>query len=164
MSKDMFVNFTDNKADSEGIKNGTLLKFIFENSDTSATLVLLFPDFQTFKKDHDNLAGPIIESLKKQELKNISSSQKEFQSLLDQDFKDRKLKENEIINSTVTEITKNFIVENSGYLTIIKKSENFDFQDTLFTIDNTRLMISKKIKESFDPKKLFNPGRMYREF
>ena len=28
-----------------------------------------FPDFQTFKKDHDNLAGPIIESLKKQELK-----------------------------------------------------------------------------------------------
>ena len=45
-----------------------------------------------------------------QELKNISSSQKEFQSLLDQDFKDRKLKENEIINSTVTEITKNFIV------------------------------------------------------
>ena len=59
---------------------------------------------------------------------------------------------------------KNFIVENSGYLTIIKKSENFDFQDTLFTIDNTRLMISKKIKESFDPKKLFNPGRMYREF
>ena len=59
---------------------------------------------------------------------------------------------------------KNFIVENSGYLTILKKSENFDFQDTLFTIDNTRLMISKKIKESFDPKKLFNPGRMYREF
>ena len=58
MSKDMFVNFTDNQADSEGIKNGTLLKFIFENSDTSATLVLLFPDFQTFKKDHDNLAGP----------------------------------------------------------------------------------------------------------
>ena len=33
-----------------------------------------------------------------------------FQSLLDQDFKDRKLKENEIIKATVTEITKNFIV------------------------------------------------------
>ena len=38
---------------------------------------------------------------------------------------------------------KNFILENNGYLTILKKSENFDFQDTLFTIDNTRLMISK---------------------
>ena len=39
-----------------------------------------------------------------------SSSNKEFESLLDKDFKDRKLKENEIIKATVTEITKNFIV------------------------------------------------------
>jgi len=45
-----------------------------------------------------------------QELKNTSPLQKEFQNLLDQDFKDRKLKENEIIKATVTEITKNFIV------------------------------------------------------
>ncbi len=35
---------------------------------------------------------------------------KEFQNLLDQDFKDRKLKENEIIVATVSEITKNFVV------------------------------------------------------
>jgi small subunit ribosomal protein S1 len=40
----------------------------------------------------------------------LSSSQKEFQSLLNEDFKDRKLKEGEIIKATVTEITKNFIV------------------------------------------------------
>ena len=46
-----------------------------------------------------------------QELKKSSSSLKEFQNLLDQDFKDRKLKENEIIKATVTEITKNFIIE-----------------------------------------------------
>ncbi len=45
-----------------------------------------------------------------QELKNTSPLQKEFQNLLDQDFKDRKLKENEIIKATVTEITKNFII------------------------------------------------------
>jgi len=45
-----------------------------------------------------------------QELKNTSPLQKEFQNLLDQDFKDRKLKENEIISATVTEITKNFII------------------------------------------------------
>ncbi len=45
-----------------------------------------------------------------QELKKSSSSLKEFQNLLDQDFKDRKLKENEIIKATVTEITKNFII------------------------------------------------------
>ena len=45
-----------------------------------------------------------------EELKNTNPIHKEFQSLLDKDFKDRKLKENEIIKATVTEITKNFIV------------------------------------------------------
>ncbi len=44
-----------------------------------------------------------------QQLKN-NPLHKEFQNLLDKDFKDRKLKENEIIKATVTEITKNFIV------------------------------------------------------
>ena len=46
----------------------------------------------------------------KQELKKNDKSHKEFQNLLDQDFKDRKLKENEIIKAVVTEITKNFVV------------------------------------------------------
>ena len=45
-----------------------------------------------------------------QELNKESALHKEFQSLLDKDFKDRKLKENQIIKATVTEITKNFIV------------------------------------------------------
>ena len=45
-----------------------------------------------------------------QELKKVNPLHKEFQNLLDEDFKDRKLKENEIIKATVTEITKNFIV------------------------------------------------------
>ncbi len=45
-----------------------------------------------------------------EELKNTSPIHKEFQNLLDQDFKDRKLKENQIIKATVSEITKNFIV------------------------------------------------------
>ena len=44
------------------------------------------------------------------ETKNPSSLHKEFQNLLDQDFKDRKLKENEVISATVSEITKNFVV------------------------------------------------------
>ena len=35
---------------------------------------------------------------------------KEFKSLLDEDFKERKLRENEIIKATVTEIPKNFVV------------------------------------------------------
>ena len=45
-----------------------------------------------------------------QELKKESPLHKEFQNLLDQDFKDRKLKENEIIKATVTEVTKNYII------------------------------------------------------
>ena len=45
-----------------------------------------------------------------EELKNTNPLQKEFQSLLDKDFKDRKLKENEIIKATVSEITKNFVI------------------------------------------------------
>ena len=69
MSKDMFVNYTDTKADAKGIKNGTLMKLIFSNSDVIATLVLIFPDHKTFMKDHNNLAGPIIDSFKEQGLK-----------------------------------------------------------------------------------------------
>ena len=42
--------------------------------------------------------------------KNNSPAHKEFENLLNQDFKDRKLKEDEIIKATITEITKNFIV------------------------------------------------------
>ncbi len=45
-----------------------------------------------------------------QEIKNKSPLRKEFQNLLDKDFKDRKLKENEIVQAIVTEITKNFVV------------------------------------------------------
>ena len=45
-----------------------------------------------------------------EQIKNATPLQKEFQNLLDKDFKDRKLKENEIVKATVTEITKNFIV------------------------------------------------------
>ena len=44
------------------------------------------------------------------QVKNQSSSMKEFQSLLEQDFKGRKLKENQITKATVTEITKKFVV------------------------------------------------------
>ena len=45
-----------------------------------------------------------------EEISNTNQSQKEFQTLLDQDFKDRKLKENEIVKAKVTEITKNYVV------------------------------------------------------
>ena len=44
------------------------------------------------------------------EAKNLKGPHKEFENLLNEDFKDRKLKENEIIKAIVTEVTKNFIV------------------------------------------------------
>ena len=44
----------------------------------------------------------------------------------------------------------------------MKKSNEFDYEVTTFTVDETRLLISEKIKKSFDPKRIFNPGKMYR--
>ena len=69
MSKNMFVNYTDTKADAEGFQNGTLMKLIFSNSDVIATLVLIFPDHKTFMRYHNNTASPIIDSFKEKGLK-----------------------------------------------------------------------------------------------
>ena len=44
----------------------------------------------------------------------------------------------------------------------IKTSNEYDYEETIFTVDDTRLLISEKIKKSFDPKRIFNPGKMYR--
>ena len=57
---------------------------------------------------------------------------------------------------------KETIINLGGYLTIVKKSESLSSDIDLFTINDTRLLLSQKIKESFDPKKILNPGKMYR--
>jgi glycolate oxidase FAD binding subunit len=64
-------------------------------------------------------------------------------------------------NIQIKEI-KETIINLGGYLTIVKKSQSLSSDIDLFTINDTRLLLSKKIKESFDPKKLLNPGKMYR--
>jgi len=64
-------------------------------------------------------------------------------------------------NNKVGEIKKKSI-ELGGYMTIVKTSEEYDYEETIFTVDPVRLMISEKIKKSFDPKRIFNPGKMYR--
>ncbi len=46
----------------------------------------------------------------REQVKEKENLQKEFQTLLDLDFKSRILKENEITKATITEITKNFVV------------------------------------------------------
>ena len=64
-------------------------------------------------------------------------------------------------NMKIKEI-KNTTKEFGGYLTIIKTSADYDYEESIFTINDVRLIISKKIKESFDPKRILNPGKMYR--
>ena len=65
-------------------------------------------------------------------------------------------------NERIKEI-KEMVIKLGGYLSIIKSSDNLSSDIDLFTINDTRLLLSKKIKESFDPKNLLNPGKMYRE-
>ena len=48
---------------------------------------------------------------------------------------------------------KKITQEIGGYLTIIKKSEEFDFEETVFTVNETRLLISEKIKKELRSKK-----------
>ena len=48
--------------------------------------------------------------MKTQQEQKKNELYREFQTLLDQDFKDRKFKENQIIKAFITEITKNFVV------------------------------------------------------
>ncbi len=67
-----------------------------------------------------------------------------------------------ILKKTQISEIKKLIIDLGGYLTIVKKSNDFDYEETTFTIDETRLLISEKIKKSFDPKRIFNPGKMYR--
>ena len=49
-------------------------------------------------------------TVSEQNIKPNESSAKEFEQLLNEDFKDRKLKENEIIKATVSEINKSYII------------------------------------------------------
>ena len=64
-------------------------------------------------------------------------------------------------NMKIAEI-KELVKEIGGYLTIIKTSSEYDYGEAVFTVDDTRLLLSEKIKKSFDPKRVFNPGKMYR--
>ena len=64
---------------------------------------------------------------------------------------------NSKILSEIKEITKN----HQGYYTLIKIEDDFKATADIFTIDPIKYKISEKIKKSFDPKRIFNPGKMY---
>ena len=92
------------------------------------------------------------------QIKNRSSSMKEFESLLNEDFKDRKLQENQIIKATVTEITKKnwqttavCHVDHIGviyaYITKYKNNNNARFDVRVFRGYSKS---AKEFKDSFD--------------
>ena len=56
---------------------------------------------------------------------------------------------------------KDIMQQHSGYFTIIKVEEDLKASADIFTIDPIKYKISEKIKKSFDPKRIFNPGKMY---
>tara|TARA_Y100001970_G_C14248589_1_gene870082 strand:+ start:1784 stop:3040 length:1257 start_codon:yes stop_codon:yes gene_type:complete len=53
------------------------------------------------------------------------------------------------------------VLDTKGYLTVIKSSGNNKSSSEIFTIDPIKFKISQNIKKSFDPKRIFNPGKMY---
>ena len=61
---------------------------------------------------------------------------------------------------TIREI-KEIAQQHSGYCTIIKVEEDLKASADIFTINPIKYKISEKIKKSFDPKRIFNPGKMY---
>ena len=56
---------------------------------------------------------------------------------------------------------KDITQKHSGYFTIIKVEDDLKASADIFTIDPIKYKISEKIKKSFDPKRIFNPGKMY---
>ncbi len=58
-------------------------------------------------------------------------------------------------------VLKKFVSNSDGYTTLIKSGEGLNFYDHSFTTNKIHYNISQKIKESFDPKRILNPNKMY---
>ena len=68
----------------------------------------------------------------------------------------------EIHNNRDLDQMRIFCLKHDGYLTVIKANDNFRQREDFLTNSNSNLKIlSKKLKESFDPKSILNPNKMY---
>ena len=67
----------------------------------------------------------------------------------------------ELLNSNILKEIKTTVKNLGGYLTVIKVDESLKASIDIFTIDDVKYKISEKIKKSFDPKRILNPGKMY---
>ena len=67
----------------------------------------------------------------------------------------------ETLNAKILNDIKDTVKKHQGYITLIKVEEDLKASADIFTIDPIKYKISEKIKRSFDPKRIFNPGKMY---
>ena len=65
------------------------------------------------------------------------------------------------ISSKILKNIKEIVKIVSGYVTVIKIEENLKASVDIFTIDPIKYKITEKVKKSFDPKRILNPGKMY---
>ena len=65
------------------------------------------------------------------------------------------------INTKILREIKEIVQKAAGYLTVIKIEEDMKATIDIFTVDPIKYKMSEKIKKSFDPKRILNPGKMY---
>ncbi len=65
------------------------------------------------------------------------------------------------LNPNILSEIKSIVTNFGGYLTVIKTEESLKATIDIFTINAVKYKISEKIKKSFDPKRILNPGKMY---
>ena len=67
----------------------------------------------------------------------------------------------EKINASIIKDINIMTDKANGYFTIIKLDDSLKAGLDVFKIDPIKFKISEKIKKSFDPKRILNPGKMY---
>ena len=65
------------------------------------------------------------------------------------------------INTKILNDIRKIVNKASGYLTAIKIEEDLKASVDIFSVDPIKYKISEKLKKSFDPKRILNPGKMY---
>ena len=65
------------------------------------------------------------------------------------------------INTKILNDIRKTVNKINGYLTVIKIEEDLKASVDIFSVDPIKYKISEKLKKSFDPKRILNPGKMY---
>jgi len=65
------------------------------------------------------------------------------------------------INTKILNDIRKIVNRANGYLTAIKIEEDLKASVDIFSVDPIKYKISEKLKKSFDPKRILNPGKMY---